>query len=635
MIIDIDQPSISISNCQVSGMPIHDHRSLVSDRDQSDYKVNTFMIGDRIVHIKAEGYASLEDIKSGLNFVNDHYKDVAAIGCKLVGIENYTGISGASSKARQYYINYYRNCPYISLAIVYGLPPLMRASYKLAIRLNVFGFKLVVVDDYKQAIDLALKEIGQQDNELPEESFQLPRKSTFRTMAAAVKRLARTVFSGVRRRDPATEAPGRQPDYLTGEDLQSYRDELIEFIASINWDANGHFDYHHSIERNHPFRMVFDAISYIKGDLDTVLGQRDESEAALRKSERKYRQLVNHARAGIFQIDIRTGGFISTNKVMSEVGGYTREEFLTLTIFDILVEENRETVRDLLTQFAGEKTEPTGLEIRVIDKAGQKHWVLVNFQFSDNSSPKTLLTGVMTDITRIKETEEELLKNQERLRDLGSQLAVSEEKERRRIAGMLHDKVSQLLAGAKIRLSVLASSTKDQKLVGDISHIKDLVHEAIQESRLLTTDLSPPILYELGFIQAVEWLMDKYNSEYQLRIAFTRKCNEPDLSEEVQVILFRGLNELLHNVVKHANTEYVEICLDVIEEEVVLSVRDHGVGFSTEDYWNNYRTTTCLGLFNLKERLFYVRGRLELESCPGRGANITMAVPQRIIRARD
>jgi signal transduction histidine kinase len=217
--------------------------------------------------------------------------------------------------------------------------------------------------------------------------------------------------------------------------------------------------------------------------------------------------------------------------------------------------------------------------------------------------------------------------HQQQLRSLASQLVNAEERERRRLATDLHDRVGQLLAASKINLGLAQQASRDPESSLLIDRIRDYIEQAIQETRSLTFQLSPPVLYELGLEAALQYLVEQVGEQYGIGINYTNEMETIPLDEDVRVLLYRGASELLTNVVKHASAHQVTLSTRMDGSEVLLSVQDDGIGFKWREQGKKALKDQGFGLFSIRERLSHIGGRLTIDSQPGKGSRICLIVP--------
>jgi PAS domain S-box-containing protein len=233
---------------------------------------------------------------------------------------------------------------------------------------------------------------------------------------------------------------------------------------------------------------------------------------------------------------------------------------------------------------------------------------------------------ISQDITERKWAEERILTYQGQLRSLMTELSLIEERERRHIATELHDNISQTLAITKIKLGMAQGLTSSTDWVGSLNEIGELIDQAIQYTRSLTFELSPPILYELGLEAGIEWLTEQIQEKHGIQIGFEDDQQPKPMSEEIRLTLFKTTRELLINIVKHAQASKAKVSIWREDISIRIRVEDDGVGFSTSE-GKQLRKTTGFGLFNIRERVKYLGGDMVIESEPGRGSRVTLSAP--------
>ena len=241
----------------------------------------------------------------------------------------------------------------------------------------------------------------------------------------------------------------------------------------------------------------------------------------------------------------------------------------------------------------------------------------------------TLLSAVaarLAEIVALKETQNQLSTYQEHLQSLASELTLTEERERRNLALSLHDRIGQGLAVARLKLETLKHllPAEHQSRLEDISV---LIKQIVADTRSLTFEISPPILYELGLKQAVVWLGEHVTRQSGLRVEV--RCDQEllELTEGSRVMLFRSIQELLNNTVKHARASRVLVRLLNDGDEVSVLVEDDGVGFDAASRSVYPSAAGGFGLFSIRERIGHLGGHMKIESRSGKGTRIRISVP--------
>ncbi|MCX5813837.1 MAG: PAS domain S-box protein [Proteobacteria bacterium] len=235
--------------------------------------------------------------------------------------------------------------------------------------------------------------------------------------------------------------------------------------------------------------------------------------------------------------------------------------------------------------------------------------------------------GTVEDITEQKKAEEKIQSYQKQLRSLASDLSLAEEKERRRIATMLHDHIGQVLAVSKIKLGALMEYAKTNAPGDKLEEIREYIEQAIRYTRSLTFELSPPILYDLGLEAALEWLTEQIHEQHGLDYEFENDNYLKPVNDEIRIFLFMAVRELLVNVAKHARAWKVKVTVRKIENNISIHVVDDGVGFNAAKMNFYFDENKGFGLFSIRERLHHLGGQVEIRSQKGRGTRIVLNAP--------
>ena len=219
-------------------------------------------------------------------------------------------------------------------------------------------------------------------------------------------------------------------------------------------------------------------------------------------------------------------------------------------------------------------------------------------------------------------SEIKLLNYQKELQSLTSQLSLIEEHEKRRIATELHDCIGQPLALSKIKLTQLNKMALSDESRYIITELLQLIELTIKETRTLTFELSPPILYELGLSQAIKWLIDQFRVKHGLEITFEDNEQITEFDHNIRFFIFQAVRELLVNIVKHSEAKTAKICLTSDNNNLKVIVEDNGIGFpDSPDKKSGY------GLFNIREKMNHIKGQFDIDSSAGKGTRVTLIVP--------
>ena len=254
----------------------------------------------------------------------------------------------------------------------------------------------------------------------------------------------------------------------------------------------------------------------------------------------------------------------------------------------------------------------------------KKKWLLVDFVLAAENS----VLVITKDITQRKKNEEKLLRYQEQLRSLTLELILTEERERRKIAVNLHDHVGQQLALAKMKLETLHSGKAHFGQDREVKEIGRILADTIRGTRSLIFELSPPILYELGFEAAVEWLAESIHEQFHFQIDVESDNRGEPLNEEMQVMLFQIIRELLLNIAKHSQARRAKIGIRRGHRHIRILVEDNGIGFDGDKYFSR-KNSSGFGFFSIRERLHSLGGDLRVESEVGKGTSVFLRVPLR------
>ena len=240
----------------------------------------------------------------------------------------------------------------------------------------------------------------------------------------------------------------------------------------------------------------------------------------------------------------------------------------------------------------------------------------------------SMVVGQSISLVHGSRMKKKLLDYQHQLKSLASQLAIAEERERRRIATELHDTISQSLVISKVTLEQLRKSETSKNIIEVLDNVCGFLTQSIETSRSLTFDLGSPILYELGFEAAVsELLYEQVQRKYKIQTEFDDDGEFKPLQDDIGSLVFRMIKELLMNIVKHAQAQNVRISIEKAGLYMQICINDDGIGFDPNQKRKFDPTKGGFGLFSIRERLEQIGGKLEIKSSPGKGCQVIILVP--------
>jgi two-component system sensor histidine kinase UhpB len=239
------------------------------------------------------------------------------------------------------------------------------------------------------------------------------------------------------------------------------------------------------------------------------------------------------------------------------------------------------------------------------------------------------------DVERLGETLNTMLdvlqEHRGLLQKMSEQVLAAQEDERKRIARELHDETAQALTTLLIRLKILERARSTGEMHGQIDELRELTSQTLEAVRKMAVELRPTTLDDLGLLAALEAYAESYRSRIPVRVTFRADgfdSRQDRLPPEVELVLYRVVQEALTNVAKHANADAVDIELRRQGDEVIAVVSDDGQGFDVEEMMRSRERG--LGLFGMQERLALVRGQLVIDSVPGGGTRVHAWVPARL-----
>ena len=363
---------------------------------------------------------------------------------------------------------------------------------------------------------------------------------------------------------------------------------------------------------------------------------------ALHQSESRYRKLFEANLAGVYTTRL-DGTIIDFNDAMMNMLGYdSREEMFRHRSTDFYADP---AFRDeLIRQLRTEGVVPGREAVLRRQDGTLLHAYGHALVLTDEHTGESYIQGTAIDITVRRQAEDALreltgtLETQvtrrtrqlelrtRQLQKLAVELSDAEDKERRRLAELLHDDLQQTIAAAKFHLGLLSNRVKHDPMQHAVSkQIDQLLADAIQKSRDLSHELSPPVLYRGTLPEALEWLAGQVQTKHGLAVHVDVRGEVSPKSETIKTLLYKAAQELLFNVVKHAGVKEARLRLRRCGVRLYLTVSDRGRGFNPREI----KDAAGFGLLNLRERSESLGGRMKIHSAEGHGSIFVVAIPEK------
>ena len=357
----------------------------------------------------------------------------------------------------------------------------------------------------------------------------------------------------------------------------------------------------------------------------------EQVEEDLKESERKFRTLFESSYDPVLMID-ENGIFDFNQKTLEIYGLSSKEELLGHNPGEFSPEYQADG--SLSIRAATERIEKALREgkcrfewiHRRSDGLNIVSEVLLNRL---ELGGKKVIQALVRDIGERKRADKKICKYQEKLRDLALEMSLLQERERRRIAVDLHDQIGQNLAFAKMKLGALLETIGDCRAAESLREVFGLVDQTIRDTRSLVFELSPPVLYELGFVAGIDWLAECVQKQHGIKVECEQDQNPISLDEDMRIMLFQIVRELLVNVVKHARADHVRVSVRRAGGHIRISVIDNGVGFNPSFSGVAKGEHGGFGLFSIRERMNYLGGELHIDSDARYGTRIILRAPLR------
>jgi len=341
----------------------------------------------------------------------------------------------------------------------------------------------------------------------------------------------------------------------------------------------------------------------------------------LQTSEERFRQIFENAHDAIWVHDM-DGNIISANAAAARLTGYDVDTLLRMNVKSFLTDEGLSLAREIRKKLLNNEPVVQPYEQKLVTKTGTEAILKLTTNLITRDGTPVGFQHVARDVTREKRL-------QESLRYYLGQITKAQEEERKRIARELHDETIQALVVLTRRIDEIVAGDRGiseyKKIL--LENLREQIESIIQDVRRLSQDLRPPALDTLGLIPALEGLAADIEKHSGININVKVCGTVRRFPSEVELILFRIVQEALRNVWRHSGATSAEVVVEFDTGETRVTVRDNGRGFDVPDMVGDLLKEGRMGLAGMQERIQLLNGTLSIESQRGRGTTITVRAP--------
>ncbi len=369
-----------------------------------------------------------------------------------------------------------------------------------------------------------------------------------------------------------------------------------------------------------PHGEVYGVVGILEDITDRI-----QVEQALQKSERLFRAVVENSHDGVVLLDInRRIKYISPS--FARIAGYAPEEIEETFGPAYTHPDDRAFTEQRFRDALRAPGASISLEYRVRHKQG--HWMWIEATASnllDDPAVQAIVLN-LRDITERKSAEDALQESMEQLHALSAELEHAREQERKSTAREVHDELGQILtairmgierAGREGAMAHAAHGAETDSLLA-------LVDQGILAVQRIAARLRPGVLDDLGLLAAMDWRVEEFQKQSGIACSLSLPETEPAIDEGRSTALFRIMGELLTNAARHAKASEVSVSLKETMEELIMSVKDNGIGIRLSDVGS----PTALGFKGIRERLYPYGGRCIIPPAHERGTEIVIHLPK-------
>lgn len=351
-----------------------------------------------------------------------------------------------------------------------------------------------------------------------------------------------------------------------------------------------------------------------------------KTQEALINREKHFRALFDLSPSGII-VEDTNGNIIEVNDAYCKTTGYMREGLIGKNIKTVVSDEQLQKVNINISEILSGKI--LTHEVTNRHKDGSYRHLELRETAVQLMNGQIGILSVSNDITERKTAFEELQKSRQEYRALSAHYQKIREDERAAIAREMHDELGQILTSLKMNIVFIRRELEESESIGiknkmlkEFQLMNMTIDKAVSQIRKLITQLRPELLDKLGLIAALEWYSEEYKKTTRINCVFTSEFEELFLSNDIELAIFRIVQEAMTNTVRHSGAKSIQILLGKREDKLLIEIIDDGKGILETEL----EGTTSFGLMGMRERASLIGGKLEIFGTPGKGTTVRLLV---------
>ena len=300
----------------------------------------------------------------------------------------------------------------------------------------------------------------------------------------------------------------------------------------------------------------------------------------IEKAEEMYRLITDNSN-DLICLHESDSSFTYISPSVKNLLGYNPSDFLGKKVYSLVHEDDIEPFKKAMGKEVFSNIDNLAYTFRVRHKKGHFIWLefLAAPVYKENKI--SYYVTIARDITQWVKAKQEIQEYQTSLQEMTTEMTLIEEKQKKEIASNIHDHLSQSLVISKMKINELKKNPQLKIIDEDLKFVEANISEALENSRKITYELSPPVLYQLGIIDALNWLLENTETTHNIKCKIISNVNNVNLDDVKSILLYRCIQEVVKNAVKYAKASLFTLEIDKNATGLSINFKDNGVGFDT------------------------------------------------------